>query len=398
MPGSEPLPRALRLAAPALLVAVILPYTVVLGTLLSRTNGEIGTVQQERAGITALRPLVTLLAVTADTQTRAVSGRTPDPARLHDVITQVDSATARVGARLDIDRRWADLRSRLTHLEPTNTQGTQAYALFSPVVDLELQLLTAVGDASGLRTDAEIDSHYLALASLDLVPELLVSGGRISDLTLLLERRLAPVAPDTLAIAVAQSGIQRAATQLDNGLHKGFEATNSRSLGPSLLSALDQLSDAVTTLAPPLSAIGASSVVRPSSTTQAARQQLQTATLAAETAALDRLEELLNDRADRVTLIRQAVIGFTAAGLAVVLAVLWLAGPRRQADTDDTEDEHNAGITLPRTGARLPSGESADDAESLIEARELLEAHQLIRVGRAVAPVREEEPPAEEDS
>jgi hypothetical protein len=408
-PGTDPTASAAarrrlrKLAVPVVLVAVVVPYAVALVTLWSRTGDDLTTTRREQAGITALRPLVALLAATVDTQSAAVAGRAVDQAPLRKAVAAMDEADAAVGVGLGTGRRWVDLRTRLTHLSTAaESRGASAYTAFSQLIDLELALLSAVSDASRLPLDPAIDSHYLAAATTEEIPALIVSAGQISDLTLLLEQRRAPAPPDTLPLAVAQAEFRDAADRLDDGLRKGFEGPTGQSLGPTPLRELDRLQDAATDVAPPLSAVGAAPTLRPASVTGRAARQLRDAAVTASGAALDRLAGLVDARAEAISTTRRITAVTTGAGLAVVLVIAWFVAPRRRTEAAPAPDMSGvpAGRTLPRVGARLPESSLPAEAgsEDLIEARELLDGRQLLRVGRAVSAVREEDPPpAEED-
>lgn len=406
-PGTDPAASAAarrrlrKLAVPVVLLAVVVPYTVTLVTLWSRTGDELAAAHRERAGITALRPLVALVAATANAQSSAVAGRGTEQAPLRKAVATMDRADAGVGARLGTDRRWADLRTRLNHLATADLRGAAAYTTFSQLIDLELALLSAVSDASQLSLDPALDSHYLADATIQQIPALVVDSGRISDLTLLLEQRKVPIPSDTLAVAVAQAELRRAADRLSDDLRKGFEGPAGHSLGPTLLRELDRLQDAITDVAPPLSAVGAAPVLRPASVTNRAARQLRDAAVIASDAGLDRLAGLVHDRAETISTTRRNVAVVTGAGLAVALIVFWFVGPRRRTEAVPAPDLWSVptGRELPRAGARLPETDlpAEVDSDGLIEARDLLASPQLIRVGRAVSTVREEDPPPDEE-
>jgi hypothetical protein len=390
---------ARRLALPVLLLAVLAPLVVALVALWSRTGEDLDAVRRERAGAVAVGPIVSLIAATADAQTRAVAGGTPDQAPLRAAIAAVDAADGTVGVTLSVDRRWASLRARIGSVLASPSRGADAYTVYSQLVDLELALLVAVGDTSGLAVDPNVDTHYLADATVVRIPRLVVDAGRISDLTLLVEQRKAPVEPDTLAVAVAAATMRQSAAQLDEGLRKGFEDTRSRTLGPGLLGELDRLRDAVTELAPPLSAVG-SAPIEQAAATDTSRQQLRTSALETHSAALEELSTLIDARADEVTAVRRTVAGVSGGGLALALVVLWFAAPRRRPA--DVAESLTDGASAPADDAAPvgPHGRGAtgdDDASiDLLEARELLEARQLLRVGRAVARREEAAAPAEE--
>lgn len=381
-PATAPRSQALarRLLVPVVLVAVLVPYAITLLSLWSRTGAELDQLERERAGVVAVRPLVTLIAASADAQSAAVAGRPVDAAALRAAMAATDAADAQVGVMLAMDRRWADLRSRLAHLLSTAPTGAEAYGAYTQVIDLETALLTAVGDSSGLRVDSAVDSHYLMDAVLLRLPAILVAAGRIVDVTVLSGSGRASAAPDRPAAVVAEDDLRQGLAGLDDGLRKGFSSTSSRTLGPALLGELDRLRDAAALLAPPLASVGAAPTARTAAASETARRQVRAAAVETASASLLQLADLLDTRRGEVTGTRRTVAAATAAGTVAVLAVVWFAAPRRRSgDTDEVTSDSG-----------LPAGEAdpdllEPDTSGLLEARELLQARQLIRVGRAVS-------------
>jgi len=417
-----------RWMVPVLLAAVLVPFGVIGTTLWTSTGDDVTFAQSERDGIVMIRPLARLVAATADLQSAAVAGQPADgkptqAARvaLTAAISATDAADAQVGAGLNSNRRWADVRGKLNDLVTASPSGAAGFTAFSQVVDLEVALIRAVADSSNLILDPRLDSYYLMDVTVLRLPDLMVDAGRAVDLTLLTEQRKNVGRNDLLAGAIAENGVQSLAASIDDGLGKSFAATNNGSVGPALLSQLDKLRDTVTALAPPSSAVGAATVVQPSAELQTARAQLRDAALSIETVALGQLDLLIDERLQQLQSSRRLALLTTLAGLLVAAATAWAAGPRRrrEATTDDDgtaggeagdRSAGSAGSTptaagtrpgaavigagTPGSGAGPSDGGAgttgtADGDPDLLEARDLLDARHLVRVGRAVSSPRE---------
>lgn len=362
-----------RLAAALAVVAVIGAYGLTLERLLATVGTDIRFGSAERDGAAYLRPLVQLLAATADAQSAAVTGRTPDGTRLTETRAAVAAADARYGADLATTTRWTDLEARLDRLADTGPTGAEGYARWSEVVDLELALVAAVGDSSNLILDPQLDVYYVMDSVLLRLPTLVVSAGRVSDLN----RLSAGASRDRTAdaAAVERTALGALAAGVDTGLRKSFGTTRSRTLGPALLGRLDRLRDATSRIAPPAAALGASVATPSAQDDEAARRQVRDAALALEAAAIDELDALLATRVDGLRTQRALVLGAGAAAAGVLALAGWLLLPRRRTVLDEDDDE--------------PVVPDAVEDPDLVEARDLLEARQLVRSGRAIATSRD---------
>jgi hypothetical protein len=386
--GSYRPARRRRWVVPVLLAAVLVPYTITGLTFWTSTGDDATFAQRERDGVVAIRPMTELMAATADAETAVVAGHVPDAAALQARIKAVDAADARVGATLASSGRWADVRSRLHELITSSPTGTAGYTAYSQLLDLQAALISAVADSSNLILDPQLDSYYLMDTTVIRVPDLIVNAGRSADLTLLSEQHKTVGPSDGLAAAVAGVEVQESSSALDIGLRKAFAATTSTTLGPGLLSQLDQLREAVTALVPPTAAVGAAPVARSAAEVQAARIQLRDAGLGVESAGLGQLDRLVADRLDGIDSTRRLVLLATLAGLLVAAGIAWIVAPRRPGERDDAADVAGLGAN-DVAGATGAAGADPDHDPDLLEARDLLQARQLVRVGRAVSSSRE---------
>lgn len=375
-----------RVAALLAGVAVLVAYSVTLERLLANVGADVSFASAERDGDAYLRPLVTLLAVTADAQSAAVAGRQVDGTRLTEARTAVAAVDARYGASLRTTTRWNDLARRLDAVTGAAPTGADAYARYSAVIDLELALVAAVGDASNLILDPQLDVYYVMDSVLLRLPGLVVSAGRVSDLNRLaggasitdkglgVQRQQAVEATRTERLNLA--GL---AGGVDTGLRKSFGTTRSRTLGPALLARLDRLRDATSRIAPPAQALGADLRTPSPQDDETVRRLVRDAALALEASALDELDTLLRTRIDGLAAQRRLVIGAGSAAGALLLLAGWMALPARRRETEaEEEPEHVA--------EQLPVGDQAE----LIGARELLEARRLVRSGRAISTSRDD--------
>ena len=424
VPGRRrgPSTRQRALVVVVALVAIAVPYSIALTTIWARTGDELDGASAERDGTAALRPLVALLAATADAQSAAVSGAPVDTTAVREAVRAMDTAQDQVGERLASARRWRALRLQVDELLGSTPDGAAAYTQFSTVVDGELALATSIGDASRLVLDPRLDSSYLSDTALLRIPAILVDAGRAADLTWLDEhhRTTTPTSPSTTSttstaptaptartpaaspsatspsatssdvpVAVAVDNVRRSSDALDAGLRKGFASTSSSALGAGLLSQLAGLQNAVAQLAPPLAAVGATPSTRSARDVQAARTQVSQAALQLEGAALDQLAGLLVDRQSSPENTRRLVVLSTLAGLVLAGTVAWVFGPRRATTpapgrrgapdvADGSWDDGRPAAEGPETG------DQDVVHQDLLEAHELLAARRLIRVGRAV--------------
>jgi diguanylate cyclase (GGDEF)-like protein len=174
-PGTR-LMRQFRVAGKFITIGLLLlvPVMVSLGGGWTAGSREIAFSQRERDGVRLAVPLVQLVAVLADLQadrgavtgTTAVTPDQDDAARLRAVVDDVDAADAAVGAGLTVHDEWVQLRGQVLAADRTRAL---------PVVQ---DFVERVAGASNLVLDPETDSHYVMLALVDRLPQVLVSAAR----------------------------------------------------------------------------------------------------------------------------------------------------------------------------------------------------------------------------
>ncbi len=385
MSSSEPAPRQgtvrRRVVVTVCLAALLVPFALTFVQLWSSTGSSLAFTAAERDGVVYLRPLVRLIAASADAQSTVVAGGQVDLAQLRDTQAAVDAVDKRLGGRLATTRRWGEISTRIDALATQATGagpgGEAAFASYTQLIDLEVALNSAVGDSSNLILDPDLDSYYVMDATLLRVPTVLVESGRVNDLS-------ARPHTDALAIEVARAQVRNAAAAMDTGLRKSFASTRSTTLGTAMLTQIDRFRVAVATLAPSTSDVGAPTGTRTVQQERATRLQVRDAALAVEAAGLDQLDLLLAARQDADQSRRTLVLAATIGGAAVALLALWALGSRRRPSRELGDDPHGPG-----DGGSPPRGDLASDARdhdpAVLGARELLDAQRLVRVGRAVS-------------
>jgi hypothetical protein len=322
----------------------------------SVTSRGQANVEAERHGVAYLQPLVQLVGELTDAQSAAVRGAQPDANQIDAAVTAVDTADDTNGDPLGTHRRWSELRGRIATLVGQHLGGEQAYAAYSAVVALAVDLVRKVGDSSRLVPDPQLDAYYLADATLLWVPDVLVSAGRAADLAVLAER--APSDGAQTRVSVARYQVAVASEQMSTSLHKALDSkaqdgSGSPTLGPNLAGQLDAFTSAVDAFVPPamwLQSLSKVDTVSLRSGSDRVRQQVRP--LAG--AALGELDSLLGERQDGLS-IRQTW-SMLGAGVGVLLLgallSLLLPAPTRSApaSTGADEREENAARGLGDTG------------------------------------------------
>jgi hypothetical protein len=371
---------------PLLLAALIVPYAVTFVALWTRTGQDLSFAQSERSGVVLLRPLVRLIAATADAQSSSTAGRALDVPRMRAAIQDMDSTDVRDGAALGTSERWTEVRGRLTELLASHVAGADGYSAFTEALDSEYALVKAIGDSSKLILDPALDSYYLMDTTLLRVPDLIIDAGRAEDIALLTEHGGANGRTDDVAATVAESEVRDEVTSIDDGLRKSFAATTSRSLGPGMLGQLDRLRDTATSLAPPTSEVGAPRQPRQAADVAGARAKVRDAALAIEQAGLDQLDALLKDRASGLESTRLLAAGAGVLGLLLAASVAWVRISRRRAErarsvrTTSTPDADAARSSSPS------SASSAANAVADVLDQRPADRRQLARAGRSGDP------------
>jgi hypothetical protein len=348
----------------AVAVALLTPVAVLFAQIWSSTGDRLAFAADERRGAAYLGPLIRLLSVTTDAQSRAVSGKPVDPAPVRAAIAEIDQVDARLGDRLRTTERWTTIRTivqdRTGHAWP---RPTEAYTQYSDLVTQLMELNRKVGDASRLILDPELDSYYVMSAALLRIPDILVDSGRYTDLSVLAEASGLPDRDSAAQLTAARNRVATNAIDLSDGLVKAFGSTASSTLGPGLTRPLDNFRTAVDAVAPSNSLL-APAPERSPTDLESDQDELQRRSLELQEAALGELDRLLvarQDGAERVRLVAVGalLLGLVVAGIAAVaLRPGWVVGGEpgpEPVDRDEDLADPNA-AARPRRRYRGPGG------------------------------------------
>jgi hypothetical protein len=369
-PATRPTGRVRRTAAAVGLgIILVLPLGVIFAQLWVARAADLSFNQAERRGVRYLGPLTDLLDTVTQQQSGVVHGRGVIAGDVDQTVAAVDAVDREVGAPLQTTQRWVQLREQILQLtDRADLAPADAFTAYSGVVDLVVQLIRKVGDASNLILDPRTDTYYLMNATLLRIPEVLVESGRYTDLVRIVAGTPRATDPDTLAqLASVRAQVLAGADDLTEGLRKSFEATASNSLVPTLLRQLDEFRANVDKVAPRVSPVQAAPARSPDPTAvQPAQDDLQRVALALDGTALGQLDVLLKTRVDAISRQRRYAEAALLVGvLASVFVVVWLGPgrralrpPRRHGDRAATVDARElvatSGMPLParRGGAR----------------------------------------------
>jgi hypothetical protein len=365
----------------AVLVAAGLLFESVMAQSWSAASeGQTG-VDAERHGVAYLQPLVQLVGELTDAQSSAVRGAQTNAGQIDAAISTVDAVDDTHGDPLGTHRRWSELRGRIATLMGQHLGGEQAYSAYSAVVALAVDLVRKVGDASKLVPDSQLETYYLADATLVRVPDVLVFAGRAADLAVLAERVPSDAAQTRISVARYQVAV--ASEQMSASLHKALDSRTedgggTPSLGANLAGQLDAFTSAVDAFVPPaiwLQTLSKTDVVSLGSGADRVRQQ--TRPLAG--AVLGELDALLRERHDQLSIRQMWTMLAAGGGVLLLAALLSFVLPARPRAAATSPGPTPTGLT-PTGFVNSPSVEPADPDG----------VEELLHMGRAVRAQRRE--------
>jgi hypothetical protein len=314
-----------------------------------------------------------VLANMVQAQSAAVRGERVDAAALRKALASVGELDEEYGEQLQTHQRLTDLAAQVESAVARNPTGREAYATYSALVTLTVDLIRRIGDTSHLIHDPDLDSYYLMEAAIIRLPDAVVLAGKASDLVTLAGGS-ALAGEDAVKAAVARFGVSTAAEAVNAGVTKSVNYTARAELGSNIAARLDSFKAAADTFAPPTMLAELSNPVEAASLAANARRVSAAASPLAHLL-LGELQALLSQRNNNlVSQWRFTAIAAGAAGVLYVVIVWVLLFPRLRPTTPvEGPGEITAGH------ARL------DDLPlgSLTYARELLDAEELVNAGRA---------------
>ncbi|MEN3361463.1 MAG: hypothetical protein V7637_5445 [Mycobacteriales bacterium] len=370
-PSASSIGRSRRItAAVATVVILSVPMAVLFGLLWGARTADYKSNSAERRGARYLMPVTQLISTLTGQQSATVRGRSVDTAAVRRDIAGVDAIDKQIGVQLSMSDRWAKLRqSVLTVTGRSFADPGDAYTAYSELLDKAIALVREVGDTSQLILDPQLDTYYVMNAAMLRIPDVIVDGGRYSDLAyLVVQRKQTGQVAQIAQLDTARLDVTESSTDLAEGLEKAFDATRSETLGPAMLRELDNYRTAVDALAPRTAALRPSSLQLDPTVIGNAQEDLQRTALDLDKAALGQLDLLLGKRisAAERELAAATVALLLGVGL-VVAGVVWLPARRRRAAVPP------AVPPPPRPAGRHGERRAADS----VDARELVASSGL---------------------
>jgi hypothetical protein len=204
----------------------------------------------EAQGAEFLHPMSTLLSQLVVARSAAVRGAKVSPDDLHEALDEVAKLDAEFGAALQTTTRLTELTKKIDAALARNEVGRAAFATYSGLIRLAVELQLRIGDTSHLVHDPDLDSYYLMEAAIVRLPQAMVYAGEASDLVALSgDEGLR--GDDAVKAAVARFGVSAAAEAVTDGLNTSIEFTERSALGGRIAERLDAFKAAAADFAPP---------------------------------------------------------------------------------------------------------------------------------------------------
>ncbi|GAB3856868.1 hypothetical protein GCM10029963_53980 [Micromonospora andamanensis] len=226
-----------RLLPLLLAIALLLPVAFLVVQAHQFVDTDRDVVVRERLGVEYLRALGPVTDALVDAQSAAVTGRSLRRDTLDQAVERAATVDARIGGELSTSERWAGLRAKLEALpERSLADPEAAFTVYGEVTDLLLALHGKVRETSGLIRDSGVDAYFLQDGVGEEMPEAVVAAGRLTDLTVLMNRRPAAERVQSLSqLATLRGAALQPANDLANNLRSVVENTESADLGATVL-------------------------------------------------------------------------------------------------------------------------------------------------------------------
>ena len=279
-------------------------------------------VNLEADGAEMMHPMTSLLSELVMAQSAAVRGEPLDNEKLRSAIDAVTEPDGEYGAALSTTDRLDNLRAQVESAVASGVTGEQAYAIWSSIVDLCVDLIHVIGDTSQLVHDPDLDAYYLMDGAIVRLPRAMVYAGRAADLVALADgEQLAGEA--LVQAAVARFNVSLDAEQVLTGLTTSVDFTERSELGTNIAPRLDTFRSAADDFAPPTmlqelaTEVDAATIADSASRVFAAAASLSHLLLG-------ELQALLQIRTEEIEQQRRATIASSAAAGLLGLAIAWL--------------------------------------------------------------------------
>jgi hypothetical protein len=311
----------------AVVVVLCVPLAILFGAFWSDKAGDHGFNAGKQRGVAYLKPLTELIGAVVAAQSAAVRGQPVDSVAVGRAIAAVDEVDSRYGKVLATTERWSQLRETVRSVTDLKlAQPTDAFSVYSELMDTAVALARRVGDQSNLIIDPKLDAYYVVNAALLRVPDVIVAAGRYADLVYLVVGANQTRQVERIGqLSTARQVVLSSAADLEDGLEKAFDATRSDTLGPELLRPLDNFRTAVDALAPRNGPLAPATVKLNPAVVASAAADLESRSITLNRAALGQLDDLIGTRlsADSRALL-VAAVGLAVGVLLAAAAIWWL--------------------------------------------------------------------------
>jgi hypothetical protein len=351
----------------AVVVVLAVPLAILFAAFWSGKASDHDFNAGKQRGVAYLKPLTELIGTVVTAQSAAVRGQPVDRAAVERAIAAVDEVDGRYGEDLATTERWSQLRETVKSVTALKlAQPTDAFSVYSELMDTAVALARRVGDESNLIIDPKLDAYYVMNAALLRVPDVIVAAGRYADLVYLVVGANQVRQVERIGqLSTARQVVLSSAADLEDGLEKAFDATRSDTLGPELLRPLDNFRTAVDTLAPRNGPLAPASIKPNPAVVAAAAADLESRSITLNRAALGQLDDLIAARTSADTrALLLAAVGLGVAVLVAAGAIWWLARQPRSGGLPPAP--------RPMTGARHGGRDPAS-----LDARELVASNGM---------------------
>lgn len=328
---------ARRLVRSLVLVAVLIPVTILFVQLRNATGEERSVAEKERHGVTYLTALWQLTVALTDAQAAAVAGRGPtDAEALTKAVAAVGRIDERLGDELRSHDRWGGLRTRIEALPDRFADPSAAYTAYTATTEMLLGLFAKVRETSDLIRDPDGDAYFLEDAAAEELPEATIAAGRLADLSLIAPSRPQSQRIATIATLTAvRTAVIDPAGDLAQDLRSAVDSTKSSTLSGNLLGRLDLYQRSMDNFAA-VSAPSANEVAPPAAPVGQARTEVQAAAAGLGETMYAELGRLVATRIDRLADRQRSTLATLALAVLLVvtpIAVMYL--PRRRTRADE---------------------------------------------------------------
>lgn len=211
----------------ALIGAVlIVPTVFVTWQYVHLKDEQIDFSAKELLGVAYLEQTNELLAALTTMRLAAVADESPERAAdvaaaqqaVSRAVADVDGVDERLGAQLAVGDAWAKARRQIGALPTEGGDAEGTYATYSKALDALLALNVAVGDASNLILDPDLDSFYLMDAVVNQLPVAMTTAGGTAALQrVFTENGQTPDQADFVTLAMNHGEMDSALAKVNDG-------------------------------------------------------------------------------------------------------------------------------------------------------------------------------------